>query len=119
MELIANFRMEIDWFHMEKTGKRIKQIKILTLTKRDLFLFVQDQLQIQIKLHVLKRASRFFPVERCYEEAKKKGKRYFAVQFFGECWASDTTSYQKLGQSTNCWNGVGRDYDNYVYEVIF
>lgn len=46
MELIANFRMEIDWFHMEKTGKRIKQIKILTLTKRDLFLIVQDQLKI-------------------------------------------------------------------------
>lgn len=58
-------------------------------------------------------------VEKCYEAAKKKNKKYFAIQFYGECWVSDTESYKVHGPSTNCWNGVGRDYDNYVYEVLF
>ncbi|XP_022808637.1 uncharacterized protein LOC111345619 [Stylophora pistillata] len=58
-------------------------------------------------------------VEKCYEAAKKKNKKYFAIQFYGECWVSDTKSYEVHGQSTNCWNGVGRDYDNYVYEALY
>ena len=55
----------------------------------------------------------------CYQAAKKANKKYFAIQFFGECWVSDTDSYKTHGPSTNCWNGVGRDYDNYVYEMIW
>ena len=55
----------------------------------------------------------------CYETAKKANKKFFAIQFFGECWVSDTESYKLYGPSTNCWNGVGRDYDNYVYEVLW
>ena len=55
----------------------------------------------------------------CYEAAKKANKKFFAIQFFGECWVSDTESYKLHGPSTNCWNGVGRDYDNYVYEVLW
>jgi len=76
MKLLANFRRQIDWFHLEKT------------------------------------------VEMCYEAAKKANKKYFAIQFYGECWVSDTDSYKLYGPSTNCWNGVGRDYDNYVYEML-
>lgn len=57
-------------------------------------------------------------VEMCYEAAKKANKKYFAIQFYGECWVSDTDSYKLYGPSTNCWNGVGRDYDNYVYEML-
>lgn len=58
-------------------------------------------------------------VQMCYEAAKKANKKFFAIQFFGECWVSDTESYKLHGPSTNCWNGVGRDYDNYVYEVLW
>ena len=61
----------------------------------------------------------FLLVEMCYEAAKKANKKFFAIQFFGECWVSDTESYKVHGPSTNCWNGVGRDYDNYVYEVLW
>lgn len=58
-------------------------------------------------------------VEMCYEASKKAKKKFFAIQFFGECWVSDTESYKAHGPSTNCWNGVGRDYDNYVYEALW
>lgn len=61
----------------------------------------------------------FCSVEMCYEASKKANKKYFAIQFFGECWVSDTKSYKAHGPSTNCWNGVGRDYDNYVYEALW
>ena len=61
----------------------------------------------------------FFSVEMCYEASKNAKKKYFAIQFFGECWVSDTESYKVHGPSTNCWNGVGRDYDNYVYEALW
>ena len=61
----------------------------------------------------------FSSVEMCYEASKKAKKKYFAIQFFGECWVSDTESYKAHGPSTNCWNGVGRDYDNYVYEALW
>lgn len=77
MEMIANFRLNIDWYNIRNT------------------------------------------VYACYKEAKKAGKTYFAVQFFGECWASNNpTSYQKHGQSTFCWSGVGYQNTNYVYKVV-
>lgn len=76
MSMLANFRYQIDWFHLEKT------------------------------------------VNTCYEAAKKDNKKYFAIQFYGECWVSKNDSYKIYGPSTNCWNGVGRDFDNYVYEII-
>ena len=69
---------------------------------------------------IIKKRSIFpYLVQMCYEAAKKANKKFFAIQFFGECWVSDTESYKLHGPSTNCWNGVGRDYDNYVYEVLW
>ena len=69
--------------------------------------------------HAFCNNSIFCLVEMCYEASKKAKKKYFAIQFFGECWVSDTESYKAHGPSTNCWNGVGRDYDNYVYEALW
>ena len=55
----------------------------------------------------------------CYKEAKKQNMKYFAVQFFGECWASNSPiSYQKYGKTATCWSGVGFQNTNYVYKVV-
>lgn len=57
-------------------------------------------------------------VDKCYQAAKKAGKEYFAVQFYGECWvADDDSAYMKHGSSVNCWSGVGRGNTNYVYKT--
>ncbi len=54
----------------------------------------------------------------CYQAAKKAGKKYFAVQFYGECWVDkDDSTYMKHGTSTACWSGVGKANTNYVYKV--
>jgi len=57
-------------------------------------------------------------VDLCYQAAKKAGKKYFAVQFYGECWVDkDDSTYMKHGPSTACWSGVGKGSTNYVYKV--
>jgi len=56
-------------------------------------------------------------VNACYKEAKDAGKTFFAVQFFTECWASDDEKFRDYGQATNCYNGVGTQWSNYVYKI--
>ena len=59
-------------------------------------------------------------VDKCYQVAKKAGKKIFAVQFYGECWVGNDDSeeaYMKYGSSTKCWSGVGQRRTNYVYKV--
>lgn len=56
-------------------------------------------------------------VKACYKEAKDAGKTFFAVQFYGECWASDDENFRNYGQATNCYNGVGTQWSNYVYKI--
>ncbi|KAJ7328139.1 Lysyl oxidase-like 4 [Desmophyllum pertusum] len=56
-------------------------------------------------------------VTACYSLAKDAGKKYFAVQFYGECWVSDDEKFREYGQATNCWKGVGAHWSNYVYKV--
>lgn len=57
-------------------------------------------------------------IDKCYQAAKKAGKMYFAVQFYGECWvADDDSTYMKHGPSAACWSGVGKGFANYVYKV--
>ncbi|XP_028407338.1 uncharacterized protein LOC114529965 [Dendronephthya gigantea] len=49
--------------------------------------------------------------------AYDKGYKYFAVQFYGECWgARSMIEYDKYGASNDCWSGVGKDFTNYVYK---
>lgn len=57
-------------------------------------------------------------VTACYNLAKQAGKKYFAVQFYGECWVSDDDlKYKKYSQATNCYQGVGANWSNYVYKI--
>ena len=56
-------------------------------------------------------------VKACYKEAKEAGMTYFAVQFYKECWASNDEKFRHYGQATNCYDGVGTDWSNYVYKI--
>ncbi|XP_028412231.1 MAM and LDL-receptor class A domain-containing protein 1-like [Dendronephthya gigantea] len=56
-------------------------------------------------------------VRECACVAYDKGYKYFAVQFYGECWgARSMIEYDKYGASNDCWSGVGKDFTNYVYK---
>ncbi|XP_028414604.1 MAM and LDL-receptor class A domain-containing protein 2-like, partial [Dendronephthya gigantea] len=56
-------------------------------------------------------------VRECACVAYDKGYKYFAVQFYGECWgARSLIEYDKYGASNDCWSGVGKDFTNYVYK---
>ena len=72
-------------------------------------------------LILLKEKFFFFTiVDLCYQAAKKAGKKYFAVQFYGECWVDkDNATYRRHGPSTSCWSGVGKQRTNYVYRVLW
>lgn len=56
-------------------------------------------------------------ITNCARVAQAKGYVYFAVQFWGECWASRNGSltYDKHGKATTCHQGVGEGYTNFVY----
>ncbi|XP_031565596.1 pancreatic secretory granule membrane major glycoprotein GP2-like [Actinia tenebrosa] len=56
-------------------------------------------------------------VQSCAKAAQDKGYVYFALQFWGECWAghSGHLTYDKHGPSTHCERGVGKGYTNFVY----
>jgi len=57
-------------------------------------------------------------VTACYNLAKAAGKKYFSIQFYGECWVSDDDEkYKTFGQATNCYEGVGAQWSNYVYKI--
>ena len=65
-------------------------------------------------------------VQQCADEVQKpevekkfkKKFKYFAIQFYGECWAGDESvskTYFIDGTSKNCYEGTGGSYTNYVY----
>ncbi|CAB3997630.1 astacin-like metalloendopeptidase, partial [Paramuricea clavata] len=56
-------------------------------------------------------------VRECACTAHEQGYKYFAVQFYGECWGSrDFIAYDKYGASDDCVSGVGKDFTNFVYK---
>jgi hypothetical protein len=57
-------------------------------------------------------------VNQCAHVAFQKGYKYFGVQFYGECWsgAAVNETYDKYGKTTECWEGVGKDWTNFVYK---
>ena len=60
-------------------------------------------------------------VEACALLAQQHNVQYFAVQYYGECWAADPGTvphYDKYGASSNCWNGVGGAWTNHVYRIV-
>ena len=55
----------------------------------------------------------------CYEEAKSKGFKIFALQHGG--WCAGTAGgegYKKYGAATNCFGGKGGPMSNDVYRII-
>ena len=59
-------------------------------------------------------------IRQCALVARDIGYKYFAVQFYGECWSSADAAltYNKHGVQTNpnkCWANVGAAGTNYVY----
>eukprot|EP00795_Rhopilema_esculentum_P008207 gene8207-14144_t len=67
-------------------------------------------------------------VKQCFDAIKSlehenntPGKyRFFAIQFYGECWAGGETVAQKYflsGTSTNCYQGTGGSGANFVYKI--
>lgn len=59
-----------------------------------------------------------FSVMQCYNLAKANGYKYFGLQFYGECWASnDSSRFRRYGQVTSCYHGLGGKWTNYVYMI--
>ncbi|XP_022795937.1 neurogenic locus notch homolog protein 1-like isoform X3 [Stylophora pistillata] len=58
-------------------------------------------------------------VKNCSEIARgTPGVYYFAIQYYGECFgAPPGTKYDKFGEASNCWSGVGGANSNYVYTL--
>jgi len=68
---------------------------------------------------------------KCAELAKKKGYRYFGLQFYGECWSGpENPSFDRDGPSDQCLNGyykecdntdtnicIGKQFTNYIYKL--
>ena len=60
-------------------------------------------------------------IEACAEVAQQHNVEYFGIQFYGECWAAKpgtAPDYDKYGTASNCWNGVGGSWSNYVYKSL-
>ena len=57
----------------------------------------------------------------CAKLALEHKVEYFAVQYYGECWAVKpgiVPDYDKYGPADNCWSGVGGSWSNYVYKMV-
>ena len=65
--------------------------------------------------------SRANPIEKCYEAAKERGFKYFAVQNGGWCASTATASetYKKYGGANNCQGGEGGAWANDVYKINY
>ena len=60
-------------------------------------------------------------IKACAKLAKEHNVVYFAIQYYGECWAAKpgtVPDYDWYGPAYNCWNGVGSSWSNYVYKMI-
>jgi hypothetical protein len=57
-------------------------------------------------------------INECYNIAKERGMKIFAVQDGGWCAADNNlNSYNKYGSSGNCRNGKGGPWANDVYKI--
>ena len=60
-------------------------------------------------------------IEACAKLAMEHNVIYFAIQYYGECYAAEpgtVPNYDKYGPQDNCWNGAGASWSNYVYKMI-
>jgi len=56
-------------------------------------------------------------IQACAETAKKRGFKFFGVQFYTECWSGTGAekTYARDGISKDCINGIGKSGANFVY----
>ena len=59
-------------------------------------------------------------IESCAHLAKNLKVKIFGMQDEGECWVDlkGTNNYDKHGKSSNCKDGIGGDWTNFVYKII-
>ncbi|XP_068740086.1 neurogenic locus Notch protein-like isoform X3 [Montipora capricornis] len=60
-------------------------------------------------------------IARGYSKPDMPNVRYFAIQYYGECWGGSADAYyDKHGRAPDdaCWNGVGSANINFVYELL-
>ena len=57
-------------------------------------------------------------IQMCYNLAKSKSHKYFAVQSNKECFTTSNPTYDKYGKTTGCSSGRGGGWKNDVYEVV-
>ncbi len=60
-------------------------------------------------------------IDECAILASKKGKEYFAIQYYGECRSykdGNRLDYTKLGISHIFWAGLGGPWTNCVYKFL-
>ena len=63
---------------------------------------------------------RIGPIEKCFDEAMRRGLDIFAIQWGGECYTDilARNKYKKYGPSSDCSsNGEGGPLANHVYEI--
>ncbi|CAH3029853.1 unnamed protein product [Porites evermanni] len=50
-------------------------------------------------------------VDKCAELAKEKGYKFFAIQYYGECWSGPNagSTYARDGKAKNCFKGVDKN----------
>jgi len=59
-------------------------------------------------------------IQECAALAKSKGYTVFGIQYFGECWSGNNghKTYNRNGPSKHCADGIGKDWSNFVYEIL-
>ena len=57
-------------------------------------------------------------IGRCAYSTKERDWKVFGIQFWGECWSSEDAikTYRRAGKSGNCYQGVGSNQANFVYQ---
>lgn len=59
-------------------------------------------------------------IDECAIIASKKRKKFFAIQYYGECrsYTDENRDYTELGPSHNHWAGLGGSWTNCVYKFL-
>jgi hypothetical protein len=59
------------------------------------------------------------PINKCFQVAKSKGHKIFAIQDGGWCASTaDLGSYNKYGNANECADGKGGPWANDVYKIL-
>ena len=58
-------------------------------------------------------------IMECSQAAQARGFACYAVEYYGECWGAidACATYARYANSSNCIDGVGRDWTLFVYRA--